>query len=392
MNRVNYKLYFLLIFIPLLTGCYNYQELNNLSIVTGTSIEMVDDKYKITIQVINPKKSDDAVSSNQPKFVTYSKVADTLQESYRNIVLSSSRRIYGSHINILIISTDIAKEDISCILDFIFRNTEMRKEFYVLLSSNPSKLLELNTPITNISSSNIRDTIESNTIHLASSMEVTFNDMMNMYLNPNLEIVLPIVEIVGDSNNGNNIDNLESSTPTTDYSLTGLGVFSGNKLLDTLDEEESITYNLITNNVNNTIIKYACSEDRYVTNKLSEVESSIDVDSEENKLVVRLNGSAILSEIGCDYDLSNPEDAKMIQDSLNNQIESNIKSLIVKYQEKMVDIFGFKDKYHKSNYKSFNKVKDNYEEVFKNYDLDIKSNIEIIAKGNVEGDVYEVEN
>lgn len=375
-----------------LAGCYNYQELNSLSIVTGTSIEKVNDEYKITIQVINPKKSDDEGSSNQASFITYSETAKTLQEAYRNIILTSSRRIYGSHINVMIISTEIAKEDISQILDFIFRNTEMRKEFYVLLSSSPSKLLELNTPITNISSSNIRNTLETDAIHLSSSKEVSFNDMMNMYLNPNLEIVLPTVEIIGDVSNGDDIDNLKTSTPRTDYKLSGLAVFNENKLLTTLTEEESITYNLITNNVQNTVLKYTCAKDKYITNKLSEMSSSINVNIKDNKLEVKLKGTATISEISCDYDLSNPKDLEMIQNSLNNQIEVNIKNLITKFQNLGVDIFGFKDSYHKNNYKSFNKIKDNYVEVFKNFSIDIEANVNITSKGNVEGDVYEMEN
>ena len=94
MKLTNLKIIILVLtLIPLMTGCYNYQELNNLSIVTGTSIEKENDKYKITIQVVNPKKNDDARSSSQPTFITYSQVGDTLQEAYRNIVLTSSRRI-----------------------------------------------------------------------------------------------------------------------------------------------------------------------------------------------------------------------------------------------------------------------------------------------------------
>ena len=48
--------------------------------------------------------------------------------------------------------------------------------------------------------------------------------------------------------------------------------------------------------------------------------------------------------------------------------------------------------YYKNYYKEFNKIKDKYDETFKNMELDITSNIKIIAKGNVEGDIYEMEN
>ena len=38
-----------IILLPLLTGCYNYRELNNLSIVTAISIEKNNDLYKYNI-------------------------------------------------------------------------------------------------------------------------------------------------------------------------------------------------------------------------------------------------------------------------------------------------------------------------------------------------------
>ena len=391
MKLTNIKIIILLLALIPLTGCYNYQELNNLSIVTGTSIEKENDKYKITIQVVNPKKSDDAKSSTQPSFITYSQVGDTLQEAYRNIVLTSSRRIYGSHINILIISEDIAKEDITETIDFMFRNAEIRKEFYVLLSKTPTKLLELNTPITNISSSNIKDTLTADSIHLATSKQVTYNQMMNMYLNPNLEIILPTIEITG-TDSGDDINNLKDTDPQTDYVLTGLAVFKENKILTTLENKEAITYNIITNNVKNTIQKYECAKNKYIANKINEISTTKEINTKENKLKLKINGTATISEIHCNYDLTNPKTIKEIEKNINKQLVKDTTTIIKKFQDLNTDIFGFKDIYYKNYYKEFNKIKDNYDKTFKNMKLDITSNIKIIAKGNVEGDIYEMEN
>ncbi len=393
LTLTNIKIIILLLTIfPLITGCYNYQELNNISIVTGTSIEKIDNKYKITIQVVNPKKSDDTSSTNQPTFITYSQLGDTLQEAYRNIVLTSSRRIYGSHINILIISEDIAKEDISQILDFVFRNTEMRKEFNVLLSKEPSKLLELNTPITNISSNNIKDTLTADTLHLAASRQITFNEMMNMYLNPNLEIVLPTVEMIGNFNEGENIDNLKNTNPNADYKLTGLAIFKGNKILTTLNEKESVNYNIVTNNVTNTLLKHECQNNKYIVHKINELSTIQEIDPKKNKLKVKITGTAIISEVQCDYDLTKPKTIEKIQEDINKELVKNTTNIIKKFQEQSTDVFGFKDIYYKNYYKDYNKIKDNYEEIFKNMQIDITSNIKVIAKGNVEGDIYEMEN
>ena len=39
------------------TGCYDYMELNDLSIISGIAIDKVEDKYKVTFEILNDQKS-----------------------------------------------------------------------------------------------------------------------------------------------------------------------------------------------------------------------------------------------------------------------------------------------------------------------------------------------
>ena len=53
------KKLFLIIFIFLLTGCYNYKELNKIAIVSSISIDKKDNEYLVGAQVMNIKTKDD---------------------------------------------------------------------------------------------------------------------------------------------------------------------------------------------------------------------------------------------------------------------------------------------------------------------------------------------
>ena len=55
----------------LLTGCYNYQELNKIGIISAIEIDKKDDLFKVTAQIVNPKNQNDTSSANQPYFITY---------------------------------------------------------------------------------------------------------------------------------------------------------------------------------------------------------------------------------------------------------------------------------------------------------------------------------
>ena len=215
---------------------------------------------------------------------------------------------------------------------------------------------------------------------------------MNMYLNPNLEIVLPTVEMIGNFNEGENIDNLKNTNPNADYKLTGLAIFKGNKILTTLNEKESVNYNIVTNNVTNTLLKHECQNNKYIVHKINELSTIQEIDPKKNKLKVKITGTAIISEVQCDYDLTKPKTIEKIQEDINKELVKNTTNIIKKFQEQSTDVFGFKDIYYKNYYKDYNKIKDNYEEIFKNMQIDITSNIKVIAKGNVEGDIYEMEN
>ena len=105
------KIYLLIIPILFsLTGCYNYRELNDLAIVSGISISMTDNQYEVMVEVVNPKKQQDATGSDEPDFIIYKKKANSMQQAFREIVEESPKKLYTAHLNILIIDESVAKK------------------------------------------------------------------------------------------------------------------------------------------------------------------------------------------------------------------------------------------------------------------------------------------
>ena len=120
------KMIFIIPIIFLLTGCYNYREINELAIVSGVSIRKVDDEIELTTEVINPKKEQDASSGEEPEFIIYTSRAKSVQEAIRKMIKESPRKMYGAHIEILVIDEGIAREYLMDILDFFARDPEIR--------------------------------------------------------------------------------------------------------------------------------------------------------------------------------------------------------------------------------------------------------------------------
>ena len=289
MNKIKYLLVLL---VPLiLTGCYNYQELNDLAITTGLSIDYdkENEEFKVIAQVINPVKEQDAKSSNETSFINYESKGKSLREAIRTIVLDSPKRLYGSQMQILILSENVLDEKLPDIIDFFVREPELRPEFKIIIAKNEQALegISIQTLLDDLSSSNILDSLETQSERIGITTVVSLNELTNMYLNPYLEIVLPSMIVKGNIEVGINKENLSTTKDETTIEITTTGVFKDNKFLGYLTEEESKTLNLIRGDIKNTIINMDI-EDGFVVFEPNNIKASIEAIPKENKVKIIL--------------------------------------------------------------------------------------------------------
>ena len=388
------KTLILLLPLLLLSGCYNYQEMNDLGIITATEINKENDEFKITVQVVNPKKQSDASSANQPAFISYTSTGKTIHEAYRNLIQKISRKIYAMHMQVLIIKDNLAKENLSEMLDFYFRNVEVRKEFYVLIDTtenNNDKLLEILTPLTNLSSQNILNTLKSDNKYVSVSNLITFNDLMGTYLDEHKELVLPTIYIKGNEQIGDEETNIEKTSSDSDLHLGNLAIFKDEKMLGILSREESITVNLIKGEAKEMLITFNCNENKFASSKVILDKPKIEIDIKKLQVNIIIKGNADLTEYTCNDNLNNAKVIKEINNKLNKHyvdiINNSIKNINKKYNS---DVYGFRNMIYKKDYKYYNQIKDDYyNKVFNNLNFNIKSDINLITKGNLLGGTYE---
>lgn len=373
----------------ILTGCNNYRELNDLAIVSGISIAKVDDEYELTVEVVNPKKQQDSSSSKETDFVIYKNKDSSLQEAIRKMINESPKKMYGAQIDILILDESIVKEDLTSIVDFFARDPEIRSEFYVLVGKNDS-ILEVITPLEKISSQNILQSLESNNNYLGSSNLVTFHDLIDNYLNDKIDLALPTIKLIGNAESGQENSNLENTTENTYHVLDNIAIFKDNKLVGYLEEEDSKVYNLLMNNLQNNLVKVEFDDDQYIINEMVNVTSKIEVNPKKKSITINVTGKASISEAKYTKDLTKSETIKKVQKKLNDYTEKIVKKSIENITKTYKsDIYGFEDMFYKKDAKYYKEnLQDNWDEILENLDIKVKSTIEIIEKGNLNGGLY----
>lgn len=379
------KRIFLILIIFLLTGCYDHSELNKIAILTATEINKVNDEYIVKAEVVNPQSAEKSTVTQAP-FIIYTGKGKTIQEAYRQIKLQSSRYLYSDHLQIVIINEQIAKEDISEIIDFYMRSPAARTEFNVLIGADKD-ILSITTPIDELSSTSILESLKTNHKYLGVSNLVTFNDFVNMNLNPNMEIILPSIGISHNTNNKSsekdNISNTESTEIETMFKMNGLSVFKNNKLLGYLTDNESISYNIIKGNVENVIINYECSKNKYLSMEIVTSSSKITTKNQEININIKLNGN--IKELSCDMELNTNKDIKKAEKQISKYLNKNIKKDINHIRNKYnSDIFGFLDIIYRHDYNTYNQIKNSwYQETFKKIKINVNTKIEISSTGNI---------
>ena len=390
------KIKYIILLLPLLSGCYNYRELNELGITTAVSIDYKDNNFILIAEVVNPIKQQDVSASNNSPFVNFTSVAPSIQEAFRNTVLESPRQLYLSQLEIILVSEEIINNHLEEFLEFFSREPETRTEIKVIIAKTDesTKGITIQSLLTNFSSSNILESLEVQNKLLGLTQEVTINELLNMYLDPNLEIILPSMILYGSSDIGDEKENITTSTPKTLVKVGTTSVIKDGKILGCLSEEESKMVNLMNGNLTKTILKIPY-EDGYVVFEPNRIKTKQKLNIKDNKITIEISGFSKIKEFHTTKNIKNMKTVEELNKYFNKEIENMIKDNFNQIREKYnTDMFGFQELYYRTDHKYFKKYCSNwYETTFPNIKLEVKSNIKLYEKGNTLGGIkYEREN
>ena len=363
--------------ILLLTGCWNYYELNNLAICTGIAIDKKEDKYEVTFLISNAKKNEVSAKEGEAGTTTYSGIGDTLQEAVNDLQIKMPFEPYTGHLVVTIISDEIAKEGLENILDYLARDTESRNFFYILLSKDvkAKNILEIISPLQTFPSQTIASDIETSSAKTSLIYEITYNDFIYTLLEPGINPVLNSVTIIGDKIKGTDTKELSDTIPKATIKIDSLGIFKEDKLLGWATIEQSKGINLLSNNVENFYIKTKC-EDKYIMNYIKNMKTKTNINIENNTVNVDITGTSTILEVNCKIDLEKPETIKKLEQDIKKELNKIIEeSTNLIQKEYKTDVFGYGKLIHKKNPKKWKEIKNNWDKIFEN--LKINTNIDI---------------
>lgn len=391
MKKKSACLLLILTLVLLLTGCWNRRELNELAIVVGLGIDKQGDRFRVSVQVVDPGAVSSSKGGSQGAPATlYTVEADTIFEAIRKITTISPRKMYFSHLRICVIGESVATEGMAKTLDFLSRDPQLRSDFYLVVTKDNSAedTLKMMTPLDKIPANNLFSSLESSEENWSPSMTVTLDELIAALTSEGRQPVLTGLRIVGNKEMGESSSNIEMIDPHARLKYSGLAVFRKDKLIGWLNETESRGYNFILGKVQSSVGFVACPGGGKVVNEIIRTQTSMkgSVNRKEPQIHIKVRVEANVGEVECNsLDLTKPSTIYEIEKRAEEKIEEIMQSTVRKAQKMYkADIFGFGEAIHRADPKAWNTLKKNWDlEHFADLPVHIKVDFRIRRLGTV---------
>jgi spore germination protein KC len=381
----------MIMFSITLVGCWDIKYLDDLSIVIAMGMDKGEGhEIQVAVQVVNPAEvstgGGKSGGGGKSTVTTYSETGQTIFEAVRKIANKTSRKLYFSHNQVLVIGEKLAREGVSPLFEFIERDPEVRTDFYVVVAkgARASDVLKITTPIEKIPGTQIHETVENAEKSLGTSYGVSVKDIIENIGSEKKQFAVGSIEIVGDLKKGDSKQNVEKITPLTILKLNGMAVFKDEKLVDFFDPKKSRGIAWTQDKIKNTVINVPCKNEGNVAIEVIHSSTRMKAKFQQGQpsIMIRLNQEANIGETLCpDIDISDKETFTQLGKETEEQIKKEILGAVKKAQKLKTDIFGFADAVYKANPAYWKKNKTNWNDLFSKIPVQIEVDTEIRREG-----------
>lgn len=368
--------------LSLLSGCGNSRELNQYAIVLGTAIDLTEDgEIELSVQFLNPEAGGNSSGGGGSggggngsfsivrtgKGLTVSDAASKLQELI-------PRKLFWGHCKVFVFGERLVKEGISDVLDYIVRAPYTREQAKLFVSKGDAKqILYVQPPMEKVSSRVIRLLSELNIL-----MSITVIDFVQMMISVSNDSYLPYVDILPPNSAS------ESGQETVPF-ITGTAVLKHGKLVGVLDDRLTRGIMWMKNDIKDSqvVVKNPLGKGSITLSPFQATTHLVPIiKNGQWKIIVKSRAKGEIIENETNIDLMNPQIVRIVEKQIENDISKRIQKSFNKLQKDMnADIVDIAETFERKYTNEFKKVKDHWDEKFKNIQLEIDVDAHITGPG-----------
>ncbi len=358
----------LCIAIFMFSGCWDYKETEKLDVIIGIAIDKEEstNKYIVTGEIASPVTGD-RQSKYQSKI--YSAKGKSILEATKNFIPKIGRRAFWGDSNILILSKQVVEDDISKVLEWLYRESEIRGDLMALVSNKNTarEILEKGQDPDTIRSIEIAYALK-NKKNIGTYPKTQLSTLVDNLKSKESIDLIPLVDLV-------------TEEKKVGFQVGGSAIIKQNKAIGYLKPNETQSALLLRGDIRNAILVIDNSDNDGENITLTLYHPKIQIKpvykNDELILNVTLKSLINLDEITLDVDLMNKEDEEKVKEKCSKAIRNQLNSMInISKTQYKTDIFNFYAKLEAKHPSYIKNLKTSWEEAF----LQSKINIDVDLK------------
>lgn len=358
----------------ILGGCYDYKEVNHLSMVSGIAIDYSEilNEYSVVIQTLHfsgsATNTDASPLSVEGKGTTIYQAVDEAEKKI-------GKTLFISQANVIIIGENAAKNGIFPIIDWLLRNEDPSYYIYLLVASDEAGKILMQDKIS--------DTITSLYIEQA----LLSFDSSSFYLPQRLFEVINVLEDKGQEVMLPAIFFEESEEKKATISISGSAAFKKDKLAAYINANDTFHLAFLLNKISaGTLVKKGVGEDKDAVISLNILSSSVKAQAKvingKPFIEFSVSPSAMITQMNSSLDYERFPEKELLKKEVNKMLEEKIsqaaKKVLNAYK---TDVLGISKIVFKTNEPLFKKLGNDFS--FMDIDISVKVNIDIRESANI---------
>jgi len=358
-------------------GCWNYRGLNEMSIVSGFSIDTDGEsgELKVSFQVVDLVGNIQVEGINGKLLESSGKTAfDAARNAKRNII----GKLYFGHTQLVVISQDIARNvDLKDTIDWMLHDSELRETLKIAVSGGETakEILNYETILSPIVAFDVSKYIEEDNKITASIPYRQLYEVYNTLEGEGIDLTLPALC---------NMDN--NGEPSA--KLCGTAVFKGQRLAGFLDADETKYLLFTTDEIEGGLITFPAEgkgkDD--TTLEISKNKTKRSFSYKDGKLVIEVapETDVFLTECKVHFDALDKKMISMLEQNAAKTLAERMAQHIGKIQSEFgADIFGFGNMIYKKDHALWQKLSADWDTLFPELEVVVNAKVNIINTASI---------
>lgn len=320
------------LFIPtalllLLSGCWNYSELNERTIIAGAAIDLTESgEILLTAETIGFSEGESASIKSEVLTGTGGSIAEAVYD----IMNQSGKELYWHHATLLVFDNKYAEQGIREVLDYILNEHEMRLTLTLAVSrlETASEVFDLECHGSNIKSFAITSVIKEQS-RLGKTVQSDAYYIINRMLEPGAEFALS--QIMSD---------VTAKSDSVD--VAGCGIFKDDKLVGWLCDEETTFVQLLAENIKRAEFDFLAGDSHISVNtKNWKVQTEPVLKDGAVRTNVKIGADYEILMIDGDININDPSALEEINTALGGLVTDHLMEMVERLQSLSCDVLGW---------------------------------------------------